>query len=107
MAKKRVSAASQALQKMRALIERGWAQGTFAADAHGERVSQFSNYATCFCLLGAYHRVRKQEKLSARTSDKIFELITSRVKNMVTWNDSAERTQTQVLSMLDEVIASA
>jgi hypothetical protein len=109
MTKRKVSAARKALLRVRALIERGWAQGTFATTKTGTATFLGSDYAENVCLLGALHHVRDHDRprVSSRTWCKVFELITARVGNMVEWNDSPERTQKQVLDLLDKVLAQA
>lgn len=99
---------SQALQtkeikvKVKDLLDSSnkWTKNHYARDIYGHSVSQFSNYATCFCLDGAmqkcygtkkeYIDISKKVLNYLHTTNKIHEPLTH--QKIFQWNDKAQTT---------------
>lgn len=83
-------AIAQKLDEARALIERGWCQGTFTLDG-------------CFCLYGAVNMVVDGVPWSELTPDEYFVPLADVIGgeateyNLASWNDAPERTQAEVI----------
>lgn len=54
--------ASEIIAQAKALVEKGWTQGSYAADDVGNYKSPYDDNATCFCTLGALTRVAFTER---------------------------------------------
>jgi hypothetical protein len=108
----------QFLAKARALIEKGWVQGTFATTDSGQEADYMSKAATRFCMMGACRRVRRElwedERFPAgavedTAYDLLKECIEERklVPDIVEFNDTIGRTQADVLEVFDCAIKHA
>lgn len=79
------------LRKARRLISKGWTQGAVARDAHGEGLFPPDHpNAVSWCLVGAIRAAGYNGPLS-------FEL--------VEWNNTRGRTQSEILACFDNSIA--
>jgi hypothetical protein len=98
------------LRKARGFLERGWAQGSFAVDAEGEKVVPGDDSACAWCVQGSL-LAASNWKASAET-----ELITTVLleysrkgrspesASIVKWNDTPGRTKEEVLTLFDKTI---
>ena len=93
------------LKGARRRIERGWCQLAPARNARGLRVSSIAPEAACWCLTGALHAADELdvvERVRGITPvDRVFEAIGIAPVSLPAWNDCSERTQEQVLAVLD------
>lgn len=97
------------LIKARALVAQGWAQGAEALDKNGCAVSHTAATAVAWCLDGALTRASRPTSRNwilsywpARAAVKAFLAGQNRLAG---WNDDPERTQADVLALLDAAIA--
>lgn len=93
----------EVLQGARTRIERGWAQGAYATNAHGKPVSSNAPEARAWCLSGAI-RVVGGDQFSE--SYKLLQRCAS-TQVLCEWNDASHRTKEEVLAVLDKAIAEA
>lgn len=93
------------LKKVRELIAKGWCQQALALDKEGKGVSEYSDAATQWCIVGAISRVVEGDpnRMFYKMSEKIRETIH---QDLVNWNNAPGQTQEGVLKVLDEVIES-
>ena len=94
------AAALRHLRSMHDTLTAGWTQGAAARLASGWPTEPHDMEATCFCLFGAYQRhytpkTKYLWDLLAAFDDK---------HDLVGWNDEPERTQTEVLAFIKNVI---
>lgn len=86
-----------------------WTQGVLARTAARGRVSPESSYATCWCSLGALHRVTSNTHVDKRVHDlllkAVWEVEPSFKGFFYEYNDS--HTHAEVLGCFDRAIASA
>lgn len=92
------------------VISRGWTKGDYARDAEGKPVHFTSPSATCWCLVGAIRAVAMEHRIShIAVRLEVLEYLrhTGRVLRLnsalATWNDDPARTQSEVLSLLNEL----
>jgi len=93
---------AQVLTEARKLIAQGWTQGEYKRVVDG---------VECYCLSGAIHQAAPYDNprglefaalfLSLRADD--FYLSSS--SNLTEWNDAPDRTQEDVLDLIDRAIA--
>ena len=93
---------AQVLTEARKLIAQGWTQGEYKRVVDG---------VECYCLSGAIHQAAPYDNprglefaalfLSLRADD--FYLSSS--SNLTEWNDAPDRTQEDVLALIDRAIA--
>lgn len=99
--------------EVRRLIANGWTQGRWAADLGGAEVVPSSPTACRFCLQGAYIRAAMDLTDDAAEvisrpfwRDLVVYVMEARhYHNPVTWNDYPGREVFEVLTLLDEMIA--
>lgn len=97
----------QILIDARLLVESGWCQGAFARDRDGEVVDFASPVAAAFCMAGAIHRVTIGEPYTENNERvKAHQLLAHAARNSMLpdWQDAAERSKAEVLSIFDEAI---
>ncbi len=101
------------LIKARALLAQGWCQGSWAKDAANQVVSVRDDKATQWDLLGAIYRVNDYneehlDKLFNRLIDKrcTMDKALDGLSKMTWWNDKVVKDKSEVLSLIDEAIAS-
>lgn len=94
------------LQNTRALIVRGWNQGTFAQNAKGEAVTSGDPEACSWCLIGALGTAAKDHETAFdRAYDILRKLMPIGSYSLSLWNDLPGRTQADVLALIDRAIA--
>jgi hypothetical protein len=99
------------LEKVRAVVARGWTQGTDARNADGNEVDPWDPEATAWSLLGALVAVLERE---AETSGELpLEEVAGalyaiadviHVESLADWNDTLAHSQLDVLDTLDRAI---
>lgn len=89
------------LKAMRQLLDKpeSWHQGWYSADEKGKQCYLAS--ACKFCLVGAYMKVSNRYWVDLEFS-KLFD---KKIGSIPAWNDAKERTHTDVIRLLDEMIA--
>ncbi len=99
---------AQANDRVRELLEQGWTQDVFARREDGTAVNPNSPEAVSFCISGGVHRAAREIVPEEDLSD----LLTWHLKyiedalgsrNPVIYNDDPERTQEDVIDLLDRV----
>ncbi|MGD9890972.1 MAG: hypothetical protein AB7R89_28275 [Dehalococcoidia bacterium] len=98
------------LRRARELIATGWAQGWYARSINGRRARVSSPKATSFCILGAISLASDEVSpagydLYIRTVTQVGGFVSDR--DVAGWNDAPERTQADVLALLDSLIEDA
>lgn len=108
----------EGLRRVREIIETGHTKGWLAQDHYGREVDTFSPYATCASLIGACYRasfgdfvmyyavfeaIAAQLPESFKASLSPASYLTP-VRRLVWWNDAPERTQSEVLALIDKAI---
>lgn len=93
------------LVHVRELIEKGWTQGTYATDDLGIPVPENDPAACSYCLLGAIRTLRSNPYVSVPVLNTALTALEKTCGVIDHWNDSEERTQADVLRMLDTLIA--
>lgn len=91
------------LLKVRALIERGWSQGSYARDGNGRSVDLGSWLAASFCLSGAIKHACWNDYDAECQIDVLLDM----PQGIVCWNDAHIRTKQEVLDRIDAAIARA
>ncbi len=89
------------------LIKQGWIQQHFARNAVGDVVASTSSNATCFCLVGALNRVTERDEPSRAVIKNALRQKAFPEGNDVTlteWNDEKDRTQNEVVQLLESVL---
>lgn len=91
-----------------------WTKGAMAKDASGENVSPHSPKATCWCLVGAVYKVRDDNPDvrgscvgdTIDISKAIDRAVSARGfgRNCAAYQDRADTTHADVLSLIDEAI---
>lgn len=95
----------EVLRAARAKIEIGWTQGSYARDKHGNRVSEISPLATCWCLLGACCAQFEGAIIINEHAVTRFLQFATGCSKLEAWNDTNGRTAGEVLSAFDRAIA--
>lgn len=101
------------LTAARELLSKGWTQGAYARSATGI-VDCYSTEAISFCLWGAVRRVAGDNHASrsaalAAVAAQLPEPYLSGVNGkpqLVAWHDQGDRTQADILALIDHAIAS-
>lgn len=121
------------LRTMRDMLAKGWTQKTCARDQHGTPVPSLSDDACQFCLMGAHSAAYayiggvRHELLI--TSDNVllpeipkrcyqafsrsWSVLVDKIRSIQGhcqvpgWNDAEDRTQAEVLALMDELIGEA
>lgn len=111
-----------ALRQIRATVAQGWTKGTNAVDHGGETVYSNSAQAVAWCLLGAIARTTDytEDTVHDELADELIDAVRAAIdrlptstpevietRQITTWNDDPERTQDEVLALLDGMIAEA
>jgi hypothetical protein len=96
-----MTAVADKLREARALIAKGWTQGTFRASRPSESV--------CYCLYGAINKAvlgYADADCSATFEYEEFlgKAIGREPLDLANWNDDPERTQAEVLAAFDKAI---
>lgn len=97
------------LTKARAVIERGWCQGSFARDAQGQPIEATDPLAETFCIRGATRAVApNDDDVRARAhrhlEDVIIALTDGDCDSIASYNDDTSRTQAEILAVFDAAI---
>jgi hypothetical protein len=87
---------AEKLREARALIERGWCQGSSSRNNE--------DGTTSYCLLGALSTVNKRYHVYYTAKDHVEEILEVPIP---VWNDAPGRTQAEVLDLFDRAIAKA
>ena len=103
------------LEQARALIERGWTQGTAARNSNGDHVSATSRHACEWCATGALYAIYETipNWRDNRRTDEAAILIRAAIpkgsndfhETIVSFNDAIETTKADMLAVFDEAIA--
>lgn len=77
-----------------------WTKGSCARTKNGNPVWSYSGYAACFCLVGAFRRVKAPE------TDSVLELLTGLPSDRIAdYNDAPRRTFADIKKRLASRIA--
>jgi len=103
------------LQEAKALLAKGWCQGKDAEDTNGKKVHWKTQTAARFCMIGAIYRVNLSHKNTFSIDfyqavglvEKAIVLEGYEPLHITDWNDLADTTQGNVLSVMDRAIADA
>lgn len=102
------------IKQMRAIIEAGWTQGAYARNADGQGRGPSADDACQFCILGAWRRINCMATDSQACREASHAVINDLEDAVVAryceprlgvWNDAPERTQADVLAVIDSVAA--
>lgn len=93
------------LKIVRALIQQGWTQGTYAKNGKNQSCFPRDPHAVSWCLLGACARTRNE----INTTFVLQAILRRRGVNplLSAWNDAEHRTKQEVLDLINEAIAEA
>lgn len=94
----------QILVKARALVKRGWTQGSCAKAKNGREVHPSRTTACCWCAFGALWKVAPNSYLLAEQVLNALPEV-SAYTNIVDFNEVEGRTQEDVLAAFDKAIA--
>ncbi len=95
------------LRRMRVLLEKGWTQGAFSRDESGDATYGTGQKPTSWCVLGALYE-GSEPPLCVRTRKVLDDAIgPSGYDSIYEWNDAPGRTKTEVIGLMDRVIAAA
>ncbi len=97
------------LVRARELLQRGWCKGGFAKKGN-KRVHFLKPEADHFCVMGAIHRADSELTKTGAAFYPAFMAILGAIggqccEAIPTWNDAKERTQADVLRLLDGILA--
>lgn len=98
------NATSALLTKARASIAEGWTQNIYARDAQGESVSSKAESAVCWCAAGAMAKHVRGD--GSQSEAYALLMLAMHCTDIAAWNDSAKRTQAEVLAAFDLAIKS-
>jgi hypothetical protein len=100
-------ATTDILSTARKLIEAGWIQDTFAEDMFGNPVYSTDAAACRWCLSGALNKADDVYDRPGPLAVYAFEAIKDEIgeHDIEAWNDAPDRTQDEVLALIDRVIA--
>jgi hypothetical protein len=76
-----------------------WTKGCFARDRHGAAISEYSDDATCFCLVGAIHKCYEDDTDGEYNALMQLEGALN-VDSLPRWNDEPERTHEEIVGVL-------
>lgn len=94
----------EVLKQGRERIEKGWCQGAYAIDAHGNHAKPYWRRAVAWCAEGACNFGKINRKIEAI---RVLESCAHSLKPIYQWNDQPRRTHRQVLMLFDRAIAKA
>lgn len=103
----------QVLRKARALIRKGWTQGTGARTKSGKGVDSMARSAVRFCCLGAIWRfdhgavTDSVRCLSRAINGKSIEWDSEHLDVVERFNDNPARKKAEVLALFDRAIHSS
>lgn len=91
----------EVLLKAAALVERGWCQGHYALDDHGNP-ALVEDDASCFCAEGAIIAAGRTDSGSdfMETVRVLGRAIGVHESKIIAWNDAPGRTQAEVVAAL-------
>lgn len=96
----------------RALVDRGWTQRVEALNGKGKPVWARNPQSVCWCLAGALDRAAYLLHQPDVLVDEIGHILAQKLgfdfedlAEVVNWNDAPERTQAEVVALLDSLIA--
>lgn len=89
----------------RAVIAKGWCQEACAKDASGCTVPSASHRAVSWCLIGATYNVDLPEQRRVNVDEALCSALGNDA--LSDWNDTDNRTQEEVLALIDKAIANA
>ena len=94
------------LRRMRGLVARpgGWTQGANARNDRGEMVNYRNPQAVCWCLSGAAAAVSVDEGHTGLGTLIEIRTTLGPCGSVWIWNDTAERTQAEVVAAIDATI---
>ncbi len=75
-----------------------WIKGYYAVNKAGDFVSQHSDEATCWCLVGAIYRC-----YPGVGREHVLDTVHSRIGNITIWNDSTERTFQNIKDLVNSL----
>ena len=92
----------EVFERAAALVEQGWTQGRSACNSKGDKVRWESAEATCFCMMGALSRALWPSIWTTASYSTLYTQLRARLQNVnpFGWNDTAERTQAEVVEFL-------
>jgi hypothetical protein len=99
-----MTAVSTKLREARALIERGWTQGSSARTETGDPIGVSSKCAAQWCILGAVCATADGMEDEIKALDTLEGVTDARPGYIAEWNDAPERTQADVLAAFDRAI---
>lgn len=101
------------IRRLRELLSRpgGWTKDAAARNASGHPVSHLDAGACSFCLSGAVRRIERYDSFGGMTANGVINMIIDyiqsdtggKVTRIPAWNDDSERTQNDVIKMLDRL----
>ena len=95
--------AIEVLSEARKLLERGWTQCTYARDLDGNGVEPRDRNAVAWCIRGALCKAR--DRWFGDQAERRLQQMVGGAGLITNWNDTAKRTQAEVLALLDQAIA--
>lgn len=94
----------EVLTKARALVEKGWVQGSYAEDAEGLHVDPCSEDAVCWCAAGAIRAAVDDNAEQYYFLRKTLRQYTLIGVGIIHFNDTASAKE-DVLALFDRAIA--
>lgn len=92
------------LKRARAMIVRGWCQGTYACDADGVRVQPNSDMACRWCAAGAVRATAGGDACLAEATMSLLAICLPRGRASVTGFNDSQDTKRPVLALFDRAI---
>ena len=89
------------LQDAKPLLKQGWTQGAYARNTDNKPMDYADPRAVKFCFAGALYKAGGGYGII----EIIQDMISPRPDVMFEWNDDKKRTQKEVLTVLDQAIA--
>jgi len=101
------------LKAMRFILSQWWTKNTAGINARGESVNPRSRYASAWCIVGAMDLVVGDDR---ERSNRLREIIAHAIgttlndwdfsagDSITSWNDNTNRTQAQVVALMDQCI---
>lgn len=104
------------LEIAKRLVEKGWTQKVLARDSQGNETGELGSKATCFCVIGACMRAKKDISPNPYTgiafndNQNLLRTILTlqnfgEIRFVDEWNDEEDRTQEQVVTLFDKAIS--
>lgn len=94
------------LSAARALLAKGWCQGTAARNVHGHTVPYTDSHAVAFCVNGAMIRAGAFDLDHDKGAFK-YVLAAGNFGNapyLANWNDSSRRRHADILALMDHAV---